>query len=68
MSLNERTIAITEEVNGLLSKDSPISSQDFIKLAASVMNFSDLSLKLEIMEQEDRKDVEYEWIWKENLI
>lgn len=43
MSLNERIIAITEEVNDFLSKDSPISSQDFIKLAASLMNFSDLA-------------------------
>ena len=47
MSLNERIIALTEEVNDLLSKDSPIRSQDFIKLAGSLMNFSDLASNLE---------------------
>ena len=47
MTLNERIIALTEEVNNLLSKDSPIRSQDFIKLAASLMNFSDLASNLE---------------------
>lgn len=43
MSLNERIIALTDEVNNLFSKDSPIVSQDFIKLATSLMNFSDLA-------------------------
>ena len=43
MSLNERIIALTEEVNEMLSKESPIDSQNFIKLAGSLMNFSDLA-------------------------
>ena len=43
MSLNERIIALTEEVNDLLTKDSPIGSQDFIKLASRLMNLSDLA-------------------------
>jgi hypothetical protein len=42
MSLNERIITLTEEVNELLSKDNPIGSQDFIELAVNVMNYSDL--------------------------
>jgi hypothetical protein len=50
MSLKERIIALTEEVNNLLSKDNPINSQDFIKLAANLMNFSDLASSLERLE------------------
>ena len=50
MSLNERIIALTEEVNELLSKESPIASQEFLKLAASLMNFSDLASNLERMD------------------
>ncbi len=43
MSLNERIVGLTEEANNLLSKETPIGSQDFINLAVSMMNFSDLS-------------------------
>ena len=43
MSLNERIIALTQEVNEFLSKESPIGSEDFIKLAGRLMNFSDLA-------------------------
>jgi hypothetical protein len=39
MSLNDRIIALTEEVNNLIFNDIPIGSEDFIKLAARVMNF-----------------------------
>jgi hypothetical protein len=68
MSLNEKIIALAEEVNDLLSKESPIVSQDFINLATRVMNFSDLASNLKRLDQEERKDVEYEWIWKDNII
>jgi hypothetical protein len=68
MSLNERIIALTEEVNDLLTKDSPIGSQDFINLAVRLMNFSDLSSSLENLEQEERKEVEFEWIWKNSIV
>jgi hypothetical protein len=47
MSLNERIIGLTEEVNDLLLKDSPIGSQEFIELATSVMNYSDLASHLD---------------------
>jgi hypothetical protein len=40
MTLNERIIALTEEVNDFLSKESLIGSADFIKLAENLMNFS----------------------------
>ena len=50
MTLNKRIIALTEEVNDLLSKESPIGSQEFLKLAASLMNFSDLASNLERIE------------------
>ena len=68
MSLNERFIALTDEVNDLLSKENPIGSQDFINLAGRLMNFSDLTLSLERLEQEERKEVEFEWIWKNNIV
>jgi hypothetical protein len=68
MSLNERIIALTEEVNDLLTKDSPIGSQDFINLAVRLMNFTDLSSSLENLEQEERKEVEFEWIWKNSIV
>ena len=64
MSLNERIVALNEDVNDLLSRDSPIDSNKFIKLAANLMNFSDLASNLERLDQEERKEVEYEWIWK----
>ncbi len=68
MNLNEKIIGITEEVNNFLSKDVPLGSQDFIKLANELMNFSDLASSLERLESEERKEVEFEWIWKENII
>jgi hypothetical protein len=68
MTLNERIIALTEEVNDLLSKDTPISSEEFIELGVSVMNYSDLASYLDQLESEERKEAEFEWIWKENLI
>ncbi len=67
MSLNQRIIALTEEVNNLISKENSVTSQDFIKLALKVMNFTDLTSSLEQLEQEERKEAEFEWIWKENL-
>jgi hypothetical protein len=68
MSFNERIIALTEQVNDLMSKESPIGSQEFIKLALRVMNFADLTSNLEQLEQEERKEGEFEWIWKESLV
>ena len=67
MALNERIISLTEEVNNLLSKENSITSQDFIKLALKVMNFSDLTSSLVQLEEEERKEAEFEWIWKEGL-
>ena len=68
MSMNERIIALADDVNDLLTKESQIGSQDFIKLASRLMNFSELTLSLERLEQEERKEVEFEWIWKNNIV
>jgi hypothetical protein len=68
MSLKERIIVVAEEVNDLLSKESPIGSQDFIKLAGRLMDLSDLTSNLERLDQEERNEVEFEWIWKDNII
>ena len=46
MSLNEKIIAVSEDINQLLSKDIPIDSQNFMKLAVNVMNISDLAKHL----------------------
>jgi hypothetical protein len=29
------------------------------------MNFSDLARNLKVLEQEERKEAEFDWIWKE---
>lgn len=50
MSLNERIIALTEEVNDILSKEAIINSHDFIKTASLLLNFSDLASNLEKIE------------------
>jgi hypothetical protein len=68
MSINERIIDLTEEVNDLMSKDTPIGSQEFIDLAVNVMNYSELASYLDQLESEERKEAEFEWIWKENVI
>ena len=68
MSLNERIIVLTEEINDLLSKDNPIESQEFIELAVRVMNYSDLATHLDHLESEERKETDFEWIWKKNPI
>ena len=52
----------------MLEKDIPIGSQEFIDLAVSVMNYSDLASHLDQLESEERKDAEFEWIWKEKVI
>ena len=36
-----------------------------MRLAAKVLNYADLAHILSNIEQEERKEVEYEWIWKE---
>jgi hypothetical protein len=46
MALNERIIALTEEVNYIMSKENPIGSEEFINLALRVMNFADLTSNL----------------------
>ena len=68
MALNERIIALTEEVNYIMSKENPIGSEQFINLALRVMNFADLTSNLQQLEQEERKEAEFEWIWKEDLV
>ena len=68
MALNERIIALTEEVNNLMSKENPIGSEQFINLVLRVMNFADLTSNLQYLEQEERKEAEFEWIWKEDLV
>jgi hypothetical protein len=45
-------------------KNSSIGSQDFIELAARVMNYSDLKSHLDKLESEERKEAEFDWIWK----
>ena len=42
MPLNERILALSEEVKDLLSKNNSIDSDKFIDLAVRVMNYSDL--------------------------
>jgi hypothetical protein len=32
------------------------------------MNYSDLASHLDQLESEERKEAEFEWIWKENII
>ena len=32
------------------------------------MNYSDLASHLDNLESEERKEAEFEWIWKENAI
>ena len=32
------------------------------------MNYSDLASHLDQLESEERKEAEFEWIWKENAI
>lgn len=44
MSINEKITAIIQDVNAILSKQTPISSKKFIKLAVRLMNMSDLAL------------------------
>jgi hypothetical protein len=34
----------------------------------SVMNYSDLASHLDHLESEERKEAEFEWIWKESAI
>jgi hypothetical protein len=61
-------IGLTEDVNDLLAKENPLASSDFIKLAMKVMNFSDIAGSLERLNQEERKEAEFEWIWKEKKV
>ncbi len=64
--LNQRIIALIEGITDLLEKRNPFVSQDFIRLALDAMNFSDLAKHLSLLEQEERKEAEFDWIWKED--
>ena len=68
MVLNERIIALTEQINDFMSKENPIGSEEFIKLALNVMNFADLNSNLEELQKEERKEVEFDWMWKESIV
>ena len=41
-----------------------MDSQKFMKLVLRVMNFSDLIDSLDNINNEERKENEFEWIWK----
>ena len=36
-----------------------------MRLATQVLNYADLAISLSNIEQEERKEIENEWIWKE---
>ena len=61
-------IGLTDDVSDVLAKENPLGSSDFIKLAIKVMNFSDIAGSLERLNQEERKEAEFEWIWKEKKV
>ena len=61
-------IGLTDDVSDVLAKENPLGSSDFIKLAIKVMNFSDIAESLERSNQEERKEAEFEWIWKEKKV
>jgi hypothetical protein len=63
--MKDKIIAISDQVKQLLDKNLTIDSQGFIDLAVKVMNFSDLSSNLVSIESEERKESEFQWIWKE---
>jgi hypothetical protein len=63
--MKDKIIAISDQVKQLLDKNLTIDSQGFIELAVKVMNFSDLSSNLVSIESEERKESEFQWIWKE---
>ena len=65
LTLNQQIITLTNDVNDVLAKENPLGSSDFIKLAIRVMNFSDIAGSLERLNQEERKEAEFECIWKE---
>ena len=64
--LNQKIISLTNDVNDLFAKEIPLGSSEFIKLAMKIMNFSDLAGSFERLNQEERKEAEFDWIWKEN--
>ena len=68
MTLNERIVALTEEVKDFLSQENSIGSLDFMELANKILNFSDLVSNFEKLEKEERKESEFEWIWKERIL
>ena len=49
-----------------MSKENPIGSEEFIKLALNVMNFADFNL--EELQKEERKEAEFDWMWKESIV
>ena len=66
--LIQQMIGLTDDVSDVLAKENPLGSSDFIKLAIKVMNFSDIAGSLERLNQEERKEAEFEWIWKEKKV
>ena len=48
-----------------IEKEENFKSEAFIKLANELMNVYDLSSFLENLSKEERKDADYEWIFKE---
>ena len=61
-------IGLTDDVSDVLAKENPLGSSDFIKLAIKVMNFSEIAGSLERLNQEERKEAEFEWICKEKIV
>jgi hypothetical protein len=61
-------IGLTDDVSDVLAKENPLGSSDFIKLSIKVMNFSEIAGSLDRLNQEERKEAEFEWIWKEKKV
>ena len=61
-------IGLTDDVSDVLAKENPLGSSDFIKLAIKLMNFSEIAGSLERLNQEERKEAEFEWICKEKIV
>ena len=67
MTLKQSLEALFENINYLNQKQEPLTPLAFMSVASDVMNFLDLNIAYKNIVNEERKEIEYQWIYSEPI-
>ena len=67
MTLKQSLEALFENINYLNQKQEPLTPLAFMSVASDVMNFLDLNIAYKNIVNEERKEIEFQWIYSEPI-